>query len=111
MGALLSAAPVFVLGALASCSHSFRDLVRGVDEKKDDDIEKQSTVCAPSEHSDSESRSESMSLGTNVMPEVDEQDEDLEAVVVSNIEASAVAHPAARVEDRGKDWVISLRVN
>merc|ERR1712188_91576 len=73
MGALLSAAPVFVLGALASCSHSFRDLVRGVDEKKDDDIEKQSTVRAPSEHSDSESRSESMSLGTNVMPEVDEQ--------------------------------------
>merc|ERR1719353_1679811 len=39
MGALLSAAPVFVLGALASCSHSFRDLVRGTDPKKDDDLE------------------------------------------------------------------------
>ena len=44
MGALLSAAPVFILGALASCSHSFRDLVRGLDEKKDDDIEQQSRL-------------------------------------------------------------------
>ncbi|CAH0375122.1 unnamed protein product [Pelagomonas calceolata] len=102
MGALLSAAPVFVLGALASCSHSFRDLVRGLDEKKDDDIEKQSTVRAPSEHSDSESRSESMSLGTNVMPEVDEQDEDLEAVVVSNIEASLlrIQRLESKIEER-----------
>ena len=103
MGALLSAAPVFVLGALASCSLRFRDLVRGVDEKKDDDIEKQSsTVRAPSEHSDSESRSESMSLGTNVMPEVDEQDEDLEAIVVSNIEASLlrIQRLESKIEER-----------
>ena len=100
MGALLSAAPVFILGALASCSHSFRDLVRGLDEKKDDDIEKQSTAKAPSE--DSESRSESMSLGTNVMPEVDEQDEDLEAVVVSNIEASLlrIQRLESKIEER-----------
>ena len=100
MGALLSAAPVFILGALASCSHSFRDLVRGLDEKKDDDIEQQSTAKAPSE--DSESRSESMSLGTNVMPEVDEQDEDLEAVVVSNIEASLlrIQRLESKIEER-----------
>ena len=100
MGALLSAAPVFILGALASCSHGFRDLVRGLDEKKDDDIEKQSTAKAPSE--DSESRSESMSLGTNVMPEVDEQDEDLEAVVVSNIEASLlrIQRLESKIEER-----------
>ena len=102
MGALLSAAPVFILGALASCSITFRDLVRGTDPKKDDDIEKQSTTKAPSEHSDSESRSESMSLGTNVMPEVDEQDEDLEAVVVSNIEASLlrIQRLESKIEER-----------
>jgi hypothetical protein len=74
--------------------------VRGLDEKKDDDIEKQSTAKAPSE--DSESRSESMSLGTNVMPEVDEQDEDLEAVVVSNIEASLlrIQRLESKIEER-----------
>ena len=55
---------------------------------------------APSE--DSESRSESMSLGTNVMPEVDEQDEDLEAVVVSNIEASLlrIQRLESKIEER-----------
>ena len=100
MGALLSAAPVFILGALASCSHRFRDLVRGLDEKKDDDIEKQSTVRAPSEHSDTESRSET--VGTDMMPEVDEQDEDLEAVVVSNIEASLlrIQRLESKIEER-----------
>ena len=54
-----------------------------------------------SHHSDSESEMDK-SLGTNVLAEIDEQDEDLEAVVVSNIEASLlrIQRLESKIEER-----------
>jgi len=102
MGALLSAAPVVFLGLLASCSPSFRLCIRGEDLKKTDDLESGApSMLRSSHHSDSESEMDK-SLGTNVLAEIDEQDEDLEAVVVSNIEASLlrIQRLESKIEER-----------
>ena len=89
MGALFSAAPCVVLCVATVSSEDFRAYNKGGAAKRDADLE----LGADQDRSDAESQSShhtdgASEHGSHVLAEVQEEDEDLEAVVVNNIEAS-----------------------
>ena len=113
MGALLSVGPPLVLCAAAVANKDWRAFILGPDPKKDDDVltpdlEGGSGGDRPPSRAgtDDDASSVTSSLATNethVLPEVlDDQDEDLESVVVSNIESSLlrIQRLEAKIEER-----------
>ena len=104
MGALLSVFPPLVLCGAAVADPRMRDRLLGPDGKKDDDatLEGGSNRSGGTLPTDDDASSAASTAGDPHAVFVNEEDEDLEAVVVSNIESSLlrIQRLEAKIEER-----------
>ncbi|KAH8061316.1 Na+/H+ antiporter 1 [Aureococcus anophagefferens] len=104
MGALLSVFPPLVLCGAAVADPRMRDRLLGPDGKKDDDatLEGGSNRSGGTLPTDDDASSAASTAGDRHAVFVNEEDEDLEAVVVSNIESSLlrIQRLEAKIEER-----------